>query len=65
VIDQLSTIPEVARMLRVKNGTIRKWIYGGQLPAVKLGGRVCLKMQDIQAFIEKNYRPATKVKTNE
>lgn len=61
MMQQMMTVPETAEKLRVKTGTIRKWIYGGQLPHVKLGGRVCLKMQDIQAFIEKNYHPAKEV----
>jgi len=58
MIEQLFTIPETAKVLRVKSGTIRKWIYGGQLPSVKLGGRVCLKTQDIRDFIANNYHVA-------
>jgi len=64
MITQLITVPEAAQILRVKNGTIRKWIYGGQLPSVKLGGRVCLKTQDVREFIEGNYHPARKERGN-
>ncbi|WP_027717776.1 helix-turn-helix domain-containing protein [Desulfovirgula thermocuniculi] len=36
---QLYTVPEVARMLRVKKGFIYELIYTGRLEALKLSGR--------------------------
>ena len=55
---QLQNVQETAKLLGVKPVTIRKWIFERQLPHVKLGRRVFVKLQDIQALIDKNYHPA-------
>lgn len=56
--NQICTVSEVGEMLRVKDGTIRKWIYEGKLPHLKLGGRVLIREKDIVDFIDRNYHPA-------
>ncbi len=36
--DQLLRVAEAARILRVKPGTIRRWIAQGRLPATRTAG---------------------------
>ncbi|MBT5107843.1 MAG: helix-turn-helix domain-containing protein [Rhodospirillaceae bacterium] len=38
-IISLLTVSEVADQCRVDPKTVRNWIYAGELPALKLGGR--------------------------
>jgi excisionase family DNA binding protein len=45
-------LPEVARRLDLKVGTVRKLIYTGQLRAVKVGGAVRIRREDYEAFLE-------------
>jgi excisionase family DNA binding protein len=37
--DELLTIPEAARRLRVEPGTLRRWISEGRVPAIRLAGQ--------------------------
>ena len=54
---ELLSIEEVAKYLRVSIPTIRLWIIQERFPVVKLGGRVLVKQEEINKFIEKNIRP--------
>ena len=62
--NQICTVSEVGKMLRVRPGTIRKWIYEGKLPHLKLGGRVLIREKDIDDFIDRNYHPAREERNN-
>ena len=48
------TVPETAKGLAVKPGTVRKWIYEGRLPYVKLGRVVRVSTEAVAEFIKKN-----------
>jgi excisionase family DNA binding protein len=50
--DPLLTIYDVARMLGVHHGTVRRWISEGQLPPVKIS-RQCVRIRarSLQAFL--------------
>lgn len=51
--ERLLTVPEVAEILRVSNNSVYRWISGGDLTKVKLGGRaVRIKQADLDWFIE-------------
>ncbi len=49
------TVPEVAQLLEVYDGTVRRWIREGELPALSLGKRAGHRIAagDLDAFIEK------------
>ena len=65
MIEQLLTVPEAAKILRVEVGTIRKWMYEGRIPYLKLSRRVVFKEKDLEAFIGGNYHPAEEDRGNE
>jgi hypothetical protein len=53
VSNELMTLPEVAARARVKISTLRAWRLGRlNLPFVKLSGKVLVRRQDLEAFIE-------------
>ena len=56
--DHLLTVPETALLARLKESTIRKWILRRKLPYVKLGGRVLVRRQDLEALIAASFIPA-------
>ena len=49
------TVPEVATLLEVYEGTVRRWIREKELPALGLGrrGGYRIAAADLDAFIEK------------
>jgi excisionase family DNA binding protein len=48
----LLTVAEVAEMLKLNIQTLRNWIDAGKLPAIRLGRRVRIKRQDLDAILE-------------
>jgi Helix-turn-helix domain len=51
--NELMTLPEVAARARVKISTLRSWRLGHRnLPFVKLSGKVLVRRQDLEAFID-------------
>jgi excisionase family DNA binding protein len=48
---ELLNVQEVARMMRLKESTIRSWILKRKIPFVKLGRRVFVRRADAQDFI--------------
>jgi hypothetical protein len=53
VSNELMTLPEVAARARVKISTLRAWRLGRlNLPFVKLSGKVLVRREDLEAFIE-------------
>jgi|SRR4051812_7758731 len=50
--DELLSVPEAARFLRMSTSTIWRWIRDGYLPSYRLGGRrVRIKRSDLEAKI--------------
>ncbi len=55
---ELLTVPETAALLRLKQSTIRAWIYRKKLAYIKLGSRVFTRRADIQELIAGSLVPA-------
>lgn len=51
---ELLNLREGARELKVSIHTLRSWIYQRKIGCVRLGRRVLLRRQDLEAFISKN-----------
>lgn len=52
VFEQLLTIEEVAKYLRVKKRTIYDWLKKGKIPASKTVGQWRFKKEKIDAWLE-------------
>lgn len=53
--EDLLTVPEVAELLKLKEGTIRTWLREGKLPGFLLGSRQAgwrVRRSDMDQFIE-------------
>ena len=48
----LLTVNEVAQRLRLHEMTVRRQIRSGQLPAVRVGRRIRVREEDLEAFME-------------
>jgi excisionase family DNA binding protein len=51
---KIFSIAETADMLRVHPDTVSRWIKAGILKAVKVGGRVLIRLADIHAMLDAN-----------
>jgi excisionase family DNA binding protein len=51
--DEILTLPEVARLLKVAEKTVYTMAQRGALPAFKVGGQWRFKRADIDAWIER------------
>jgi len=49
---KLYTVQEVAKLLRVTDSTVRRWLKNGDLPRVKLGHVIRIRPGDLEKFIE-------------
>ena len=49
----LLNVTQVAAMMGVSDRTIWRRIREGALPAVRLGGRVLVKREDLEAFVDR------------
>lgn len=57
------TVDEVAAIFRVNIETVRRWIRGGELPALSLGGPRSgyrIRRADLDTFINSRYGAAQK-----
>ena len=50
--DEILTLPEVAKLLKVADKTVYTMAQRGALPAFKVGGQWRFKRDDIDAWIE-------------
>ncbi len=56
----LKTSQEAALLLRLAEGTLANWRVQGRGPAfVRIGGKVCYRDEDIEAFIAGGSRRST------
>lgn len=46
------TVAEVAAILKLNEQTVRNWIDAGTLPALRVGRRVRIKREDLNAIVE-------------
>jgi excisionase family DNA binding protein len=51
-------VPEVPKVIPVKEATIRAWILHRRIPYVKLGRRVFIRRGDLERLIERSIVPA-------
>jgi excisionase family DNA binding protein len=50
---QLLTVPQIAEQFQVTAQTIRNWIDGGVLPAVRVGRAFRVRSEDVDALLER------------
>jgi excisionase family DNA binding protein len=50
----LLTIKDVARLCRVSEKTVRRWIKATELPAAKLGAQWRIRPRDLDMFIREH-----------
>jgi excisionase family DNA binding protein len=55
--EQLLSCEEVATRLYVSEGCIRKYILKGQLPIVRIGRLVRLRVKDVDAIVQYGFQP--------
>ncbi len=48
------TIPELAQQWRVSEGHIYNLVKKQELPAVRIGGRLIVRLSDAKTFLERN-----------
>ena len=59
--DELLTVPEVARVLRVTDRCIRGWIADGTIPAFRIGDKaIRIKNSDVRKMLRPVNEPARK-----
>ena len=51
-MERLLDTAEIAEQLNMSVSTIRKWVYFGFIPHVKLGRAVRFREKDVEAWIE-------------
>lgn len=51
--EQIYTVSEIARRLKVKEKTVRNWIHSGELVAIYLGKEYRIRESSLQDFIRK------------
>ncbi len=54
-MDELLTVSDVAALLKLNEQTVRNWIDGGKLPAIRIGRRVRIKQRDLEQLLEAGY----------
>ena len=50
---QLLTVPQVADQFQVTAQTIRNWIDGGTLPALRVGRAFRVRSEDVEALLDR------------
>ena len=50
---RLASVAHVAADIGASDRTIRRWIKRGLLPATKVGGKVLIKLSDVDALLAK------------
>jgi len=53
IMDEYLTTKEIAKLFKVQEITIRRWINKSWLPAFKIGKMYRVKKQDLGEFVEK------------
>jgi excisionase family DNA binding protein len=59
-ITRTATVETVADRLGVSPWTVRSWIRQGRIPFAKVGKRVLVRVDDIEALLAQNTKPATR-----
>lgn len=48
------TTQEIAKLLKVKERTVRSWIHNQELRAIKLGREFRVAVEDLEAFVDEH-----------
>lgn len=51
--EQILTLQETARLLKVSQATLRRWIKSGQIPAFRIGRAFRVRLADIEKKFKK------------
>ena len=54
MIQELINVKELAKIIKVKRGTIYLWVNQKRIPYIKLGKRVLFNPKDINRWIKEN-----------
>ena len=55
-MDQLLRASEAAKVLAVKESTIRKWLHLKKIPMVKLGGATRIRQADVASLARNGFQ---------
>lgn len=53
-LEELLRIPDAARVLGIKQKTLRDWVWRRKITFIKVGKGVAFRPSDLREFIEKN-----------
>ena len=62
-ISQMAPVERVAARLGVSSWTVRSWLRQGRIPSYKVGRRVLVRVEDMEALLAASYKPATRPNT--
>ena len=54
MLQELLNVKELAKIIKVKQGTIYLWVNQRKIPHIKLGKKVLFNPKDIAHWIDKN-----------
>lgn len=57
-MDIFYTTEEIAKLFKVEDITVRRWINNGWLSAIKIGKMYRIKKRDLETFIKKREKKA-------
>jgi len=57
-MEELLTLTETAKELRISPFTVRAWVFQRRIPSVKLGRRVLFRRVDLENLVARNLRGA-------
>lgn len=60
VMEELLTLEDVSRILKVSEYTIRKYISQGKLEGVRVGGRWRVRQEALRNYVESRTKPKSK-----
>ncbi len=62
--DEVMTVEEIAKQLRVHPRTVRNWITSGELAAIDIGRGYRITKSDFDTFVEKRKKRNTDTERN-
>lgn len=62
MVDEMMTVKELARYLKINEKTIYKLLKNGNIPASKIGGTWRFKKSIIEGWLEKEHKEREKIK---
>lgn len=59
-MDGLLSVKEAAKQLACSEALLRKWLYQGKLPHVKVGRLTRIRQSDLEAWVRVGLQPGRK-----